>query len=559
MPKGLAFAFSVMQGYNYEVPYEQYLEVSKYYSFFKEQLDNRYFEGLIEKYILNSNHYVAVTMTPSKELGKIKLEEMNKKMLSLKENMTLEERKECVRITNELIEYQNRRDDIEDVRKLPELKLSDIPTKINSIHAEQKDNYIYHNVNTNKIAYMRLYFDLNVLNEEELAYARILSRLFVKVDTKNYSAEALQSHIKTYLGDISFSAIVNAKDKEACVSKMLVSVSALEENVSYIPQILNEIINETVYDLEKIKTILLQMKNREKNSIIENGTGAATIMVRAHLSKEGAITAKMSGINMYNLLVELTENLSDDLIIKLKDISRKIFNKNNMIVSISGDNKTLELLESATKELKLDDSEVVYNLQITYSNDKNDALIIPSGVNYNVKGINLKDLGKELNGHLYVIQHIINYDYLWPEVRVKGGAYGCSLSLSLSNDIIYGSYRDPNVLNTYKVYDDASNYLMNFDATQEEFNSYLIGTVAKVDPPASIYSKIVQSDKNILCGITLERLENLKAEILNTNVTTINSYAPLFKKIAQLSTLYTVGNEEKINEYNQLTEVKKIN
>ena len=559
MPKGLAFAFSIQQSYNYEIPYEVYLESSKYYNFFKEQLDNRYFEEIIEKYILNSNHYVAVTMKPSKEIGKIKLQEMNEKMRSLRENMTLEERVECVRITKELIEYQNRKDDIEDVKKLPELKLSDISVKINPIHAEQKDNYIYHNVSTNKIAYMRLYFDLGVLTADELAYARILSRLFVKLDTTNYTAEALQSHIKTYLGDIGFSAIINAKDKESCINKMLVSVSSLEENISYIPQILNEIINETIYDIDKIKTILLQMKNREKNAIIENGTGAATTMVRAHLSKEGAITAKMSGINMYNLLSELTENVSEELTNKLKDICKKIFNKNNMIVSISGDSETLKLLDEASKELKLANDDVVYNLQISYSNDENDALIIPSGVNYNVKGINLKDLETELNGALYVIQHIINYDYLWPEVRVKGGAYGCGLSLSLSNDILFGSYRDPNVLNTYNVYDEVSKYLEEFDATEEEFNSYLIGTVAKVDPPASIYSKIVQSDKNILCNITLERLEKLKTEILNTDINAIKSYASLFKKIAQLAILYTVGNEEKIREYDRLTHVEKIN
>ena len=563
MPKGLAFAFSIMQSYNYEIPYEDYLESSKYYNFFKEELDNRYFENLIEKYILNSNHYVAVTMTPSKELGKIKQEEMNRKMLSLREKMTLEERRECVKITKELIEYQNRKDDIEDVKKLPELKLSDISVKINPINCEQieKDGvkYIYHNVNTNKIAYARLYFDLNVLTVDELAYARILSRLFVRLDTENYTAEALQSFIKTYLGNISFSPIVNSKDKETYITKMLVSVSSLEENISYIPKILNEIINHTIYDEEKIKTILLQMKNRERSSIIENGTGAATTIVRSHLSKEGAITAKMAGIDMYNLLNKIIENFSVDFINKLKEVSNKIFNRNNMIVSLSGDEKTLELLTTATEELVLNNSDVSYQLSIDYSKNLCDGLIVPSGVNCNVKGVNLKDLGEELNGSLYVIQHILNYDYLWPEVRVKGGAYGCSLSLSISNDIIFGSFSDPNVVNTYQVYDDVATYLEEFDATKEEFNSYLIGTIAKIDPPASIYSKIVKSDKNLLCGITLERLEKLKEEILNTDIKTIRSYAPLFKKIAQLAILYTVGNEEKMNEYNRLVHIEKIN
>ena len=562
MPKGLAFAFSIMQGYNYDIPYENYLETSDYYKFFKENLDNGYFESLIEKYILNSNHYVVVTMNPSKELGKIKDEAMKEKMRSLKENMTLEEINECVKITNDLIAYQNRKDDILDVKKLPELKLSDISTKITPIHTMEEDkdgiHYIYHNVNTNKIAYFRAYFDLGVLTAEELAYARILSRLFVRLDTLNYSADALQSHIKTYLGNIGFSPVVNAKNRDEYIAKMLVTVSSLEENISYIPSILNEIINNTIFDLDKIKTILVQMKNRERSAIIENGTSVATTTVRSSLSKEGALTAKMSGINMYNLLSQLVDNFNGDIIVKLENIIKKIFNKNNLIVSLSGDQKTLDLLTEATKELKLEESVLDNELNISYEKLESDALIIPSGVNCNVKGMNLTDLGKELDGSLYVIQHILNYDYLWPEVRVKGGAYGCSLSLSISNDILFGSFSDPNVANTYNVYDSVATYLEEFNPNIDEFNSYLIGTIAKVDPPASIYSKIATSDKNLLCNITLERLEKVKSEILSTDINTVKSYASLFRKIAQQSILFTVGNENKIREFDKIKVVKKL-
>ena len=562
MPKGLAFAFSVMQGFNYDIPYEELLEASKYYKFFKENINSGYFEGLLKKYILESKHYVMVTMNPSKELRRKKLEEMKEKMLQVKNSMTPEEIKECVRVTKELIAYQEKRDDIEDVKKLPELRLEDIPTTITKTPTVEvfKDGYkfIEHNVSTNKIAYMRLYFDLNGLDVADLPYVRILSRLFVKLDTKNYSVEKLQSHIKTYLGDIVFSPVINAINKEDYIAKMLVGVSSLEENISYIPLILNEVINNSIFDLDKIKTILVQMKNRERSAIIENGTGAATTIVRAKLSKEGALTAKMSGFDMYNFLTDLIDNLDDDFISKLQEISKKVFNKNNLTVSISGDNETLDLLKEATFKLDLEENAIENALKVSYEPSTLDGIIIPSGVNYNVKGVNLKNLGYELNGSLYVVQHIINYDYLWPEVRVKGGAYGCSLSLSISDDIIFGSYRDPNCINTYNVYDNVANYLENFNPTKEEFTSYLIGTIAKIDPPASIYSKICTADKNLMCNISIERLEKLKKEILETSVEDIKAYASLFKKIAQLSILCTVGNEEKISEYDRLENVKKL-
>lgn len=562
MPKGLAFVFGIMQGFNYGIPYNDLLETSQYYKFYKENIDKRYFEGLIEKYILNSNHYVSVTMNPSKELGKIKSQQLNDKMRQLKESMTSEEIKEYVRITEELFAYQNKVDDIEDVKKLPELKLKDISTKIEPIDTNVVENngykIIYHEVNTNKIAYMRAYFDLNVLNIEELAYARILARLFVKLDTKNYTADKLQSYIKTYLGNIGFSPVVNAISKDEYIAKMLVTVSSLEENISYIPSILNEVINNTIYDEDKIKTILVQMKNRERSSIIENGTSAATTIIRSQLSKEGVLTSKMSGLNMYNLLCDLTENFNNDTIVKLQEIAKKIFNKNNLLISLSGDKETLKLLTESTNNLELYDDNNSNNLNVEYIKDDMDALVIPSGVNCNVKGINLTELGYELNGSLYVVQHILNYDYLWPEVRVKGGAYGCSLTLSISGDVVLGSFSDPNVSNTYDVYNRIAEYLEQFNPSEEEFTSYLIGTIAKVDQPASIYSKISTADKNLLCGISVERLEKLKEEILNTTVDKIKSYADLFKKMAKQSIIFTVGNEEKITEFNQFSVIRKL-
>ena len=562
MPKGLIFAFSIMQGYNYGIPYLELLETSDYYKFFKENLENGYFEELIKKYILNCNHYVAVTMNPSKELKLKKLEEMNQKMVEIKKSMSNVEVKKCIETTKELIAYQEKRDDVEDVKKLPDLKLSDIPTTITQTPSRETQHngykFIEHEVSTNKIGYMRLYFDLGGLDVEELVYARILARIFVKLDTKNYTVDKLQSYIKTYLGNIGFSPVVNAINKEEYIAKMLVTVSSLEENISYMPKVLNEVINNSIFDLEKIKTILVQMKNRERSTIIENGTATATTLIRASLSKEGALSAKMSGLNMYNFLTETINNLDEEFILKLKTVSEKIFNKSNLISSISGDSKTLELLRDATYELELSDKDVQPALKVSYQNEAIDALVIPSGVNCNVKGVNLNNLGYKVNGSLYVLQHILNYDYLWPEVRVKGGAYGCSLSLSISDDIIFGSFSDPNVINTYEVYDNTSIYLENFNPTEEEFISYLIGTVAKIDPPASTYSKIAGADKNMLCNLSIERLERLKKEILETRIDDIKSYSSLFKKIAQLSILCTVGNEEKINEYSRLENIKKL-
>ena len=562
MPKGLLFSFSIMQAYNYNLPYETYLDFSTPYKFFKDNLNTRYFEELIEKYILNSDHHISVAMVPSKELGKEKAKAMKEKMESVKNSMSEAEVEECIKTTNNLIEYQNSKDSVEDVNKLPKLHLSDISSKLFFLDTKEdfKEGFkfIKHEFNTNKIAYLRAYFDLNVLDIEEIPYAHLLSLLYVKLDTENYTARQMQNHIKTYLGSMNFSMNFSSKDKEEYVAKIAVRASALEENIKYIPEVINELLNKTVFDLDKIKVILTQYKNRLKNSIIENGREAGSVLLRSLLSKEGVLVSKITGYEMYNFLTDIIDNLNDEFVEKLKCVAKKVFNKNNAIISLSGDNETINKLEEETLSLELEDTEVKYSLNVAIKNSIEDALIISSGVSNNVKGINLKDLGEKANGKLTVVSHILNFDHLWPEVRVKGGAYGCSLSISKCSDLIFSSFSDPNVSNTFAAYDRSSEYLENFNPTKEEFESYIIGAIAKVTTPGSNVVKINLADSNYINNTSKEESEQLLEEILNTTVEDVKSYSKLFKLIGQLAKEFSVGNEEMISKYPRLEKTSKL-
>lgn len=562
-PKGLLYAFSIMNAFNYDFPYEKSLEASEYFKYFKEQLNNGYFESLLKKYILNSSHLALVTLTPSATMQAEKEKAMNEKMALLKANMTNDEIEECVKITGELIAYQNRVDTPEEVSKLPKLMLEDIKTDVfdlpTEVKEENENTYIYHNFNTNKIGYLRLYFDLNVLDISELPYLSLLNNLLCRLDTKKYSALEIQNYIRKNLGSVSFTSASTSNGKEDYTLKEIITLSALKENISYMSNIINEIINNTIFDGEKVKTIMHQIKNRLKNSIISNGMAAASTLARSTLSKEGVINSKMSSVEMYNFICDLLDNFDiNTLEEKLNDIIRKVFSKPNYMVSLSGDLDVTNLLKEEVLKLELSDIEPVHKLNVLIEDNKGDGIVIPSGVNNNIMAINLKDLDEELDGKLYVAQHIINFDYLWPEVRVKGGAYGANFQLSSSLDVLFTSYCDPNVENTYKVYEDTAKYLEDLDVSEEEFNSYLIGTMAKFDAPVSNFVKILIADNNLFRTNTKERRELIKKQALSTSIEDIKAFSKLFKKISQLAKIYTVGNEAKIKEYSRLEKIEKL-
>lgn len=562
-PKGINFNFSVLQSFLYELPYEAFLEYSESCKFFKENIKTGYFENLIKKYILSSKHYASVVLVPSKELEAKQEKEMHEKMAQIKSNLTNEEIDYLVKKTHELRAYQSKIDDYEDVIKLPNLKLKDISTSCEQLptELENKNGYqlIKHNFNTNKIGYAIYSFNMNVLSLDEIPYLSILTRLYRKLNTKNYTAVEIQNYINKYLGSLSFSNSVLSIDKDNIFGKTTIVCSALDSNVSYMSHMINELINNTIFDEENVKMVLIQMQSNFKNSISENSVDIAIGALRSTLCKEGVVAAKLRGLDFYEFICDLLNNFDfDALKEKLINISHRLFNRNNMIASISGDEEVLALLEEEIYKLELSDEEVTNNLCIHTKDNIGDALVIASGVSSNAMGINLKDLNIEMNGTMHIILHILNYDYLWPLVRVKGGAYGCYVSVANSGDLTIASYCDPNVSNTYQVYENIANYLENLEATEEEFLTYQIGTMAKFDQPVSNSVKIVKEDNRIFSKITLEDRIKIKKEILNTTLEDVKGYAKVFRQLAQLGKIFTVGNETKIKEYNRLADIKKL-
>lgn len=552
MPKGLLFAFPVMQAFNYNLPLEHGLEYSEIYDKLKSLIDEGYFENLIKKYFLNSKHKTLITMAPSKTLGQEKEQLMEEKMKKIKASLSEKEINALVSQTKKLIKYQSKEDTLEELKTLPKLKISDLSNEVEFLDTIYKDfdgiKVLEHQVNTNGIAYLKMYFEAQTLNLEELPYLKILSRLYAELDTKNYKANDLQTIIKANLGSFDYALLIGGKEKNDLCFKLGFYASSLEENISYLSKVFNEVIYNTIYDHEKIKVILNQEKNSLRNQIIEAGNQVASIEVSSKMSKSGMATSLLSGYKMYQFVSQLLDNYDEASVEKhFQNITKKIFNKHNLVISLSSDDKIIKELEEEIKNFKLEQKEYKLLDVIKISKEKMDGIIIPSLVNYDALGVNLSDLGYENSGKLMVLNHILRYDYLWNQIRVKGGAYGARINLNPNADLIFSTYRDPNVKRSYKIFKDTFKYLNKLNITQDEFESYLIGAVGASSTPSSTNSLIRFVDSNILVGTTKEELERRKQEMIDTTFADIKALSKLFEKI-NLKNIFTVGNENKIKE-----------
>lgn len=562
MPKGVIFALNLMQAFNYDVSLDSALIADKYFKEFKNHLNDDYFEKLIEKYFINSNHYVIVTLNPSSTLEAENEKHFKEKMANIKGSMTNDEIENLIKQTSDLIEYQSSVDTVENLRKLPALDVSDIDLDVNKLNTkvlkEENVTNIIHEFNTNGIGYLNVYFDLKSLTEDEFNYAAVLPSLLIALDTKNYKASELQNFIKTYLGGINFNISISSNKNGNYNAYLKLQSSALDENINYISKAINEIILNTIYDEKKVSVILNQVKNNVKENIIQNGMYIAMIEAQAVDVKSAKLRSNLIGKKRYEFLNQAITNVVD-FISNLENVIKRVFNKNNMLVSFSGSKETIKALKKEVSLFELESKENVQALDVCLNSKIKRALVIPSEVSYNAKTFNLKESNFEYDGALQILAHIVRYDYLWNKVRVLGGAYGCTMQVSnVTKEITLGSFRDPNCKNTYDVYDNLVKYLTDFNPSKEEFNSYLIGAIGAYDQPASNSVLINNADSNFICGITDEDRVKTKKEMINTTVDKIKSYAKLFELFATNGSCYTIGNQNAIEAAHIFDEIKEL-
>jgi len=563
MPKGIIFSMQIIGDFLYGNDLITHLEYNKYFTKFKEELNNNYFENLLDKYILKSVHNCLVVINPSKTLGKTKEENMKKLMKDIKSKMSDKEIDDLVNQTKELIEFQNKKDTEDELKCLPTLELSDVSLDTNMLDSftdEINDiKGIKHKVNTNGIGYLSLYFDLSSLTYDELKYASLLTLIYQSVPTRSYSVIELSNETKTYLGDLNFGISTASISKDNAKVYFTVSASSLKENTSYISKLINEIINHSNITLKETKQILNQALIAIKQGIITGGMRAAIEESRGIYSAEASYSLEIgSGVRKYYFLNDLMKDFNiDDLKAKLENIINKIFRKDNLMYSISGYDEELNLLRDEVSKLELKDESYDDLLKPVYGEADLRCLVIPSGVSYNSMSNNINNLGYEFNGKLSILTHIIRLEYFWNQIRVKGGAYGSSLSISKNGDISMGSYRDPNCSLTYDAFTKIPLFLEYFDPSEDEFKNYIIGAIGQFDQPESTPSQIKSSDQAYLCHITKKDRTEFKKEAIKTTILDIRNYKDLFIKFNENSNIYSIGNETKLKEF-RFNETNKL-
>ena len=563
-PKGLIYYLNAMDSWLYGGDPLMHIKYEKTLQKIKESLTTNYFEELIDKYILNNTHASLLTLKPEKGLAHREEIELQEKLANYKASLTENEVEELVKETKDLLLRQNTPDSQEALETIPMLSLSDIDKNVEDLPVQEINHdgiqILHHNTFTSNIAYLNFMFYAKCVEEEDIPYFSLLGSLLGKVDTKNYSYKDLAKKILMDTGDLYFKNDVYSNDKD--INKyypfLEARIKVMDDKVSNSLDIVSEIIENSLYeDKNRIREIIREIISRIEMSFIDRGHQVAISRLISYFSPISYYSDKINGYNYYRFLKEIESNFDnciDEVKSKLYKIQKMIFNKANLTVTITGEDKELNILKSnLNKIVPILSTDQLQNKEYSFVEErKNEGLLTPSNVQFVAKGYNFRKLGYNYSGNMLVLQTILGYDYLWNKVRVQGGAYGGFANLARSGNMAFASYRDPNLKETLNIYDKAYEFVENVKISNRDMTKYIIGTISNLDMPLTPFMKGEKAINMYIRGITKEDRQKERNEVLSTTNSDINSYSKLIEDVMKENYIAVVGNDKKIKDNKDL-------
>ncbi len=573
-PKGLLYGIQCLDSWLYDdmQPF-MHLEASETYRFLKEQVKTDYFEQLIQTYLLDNPHASVVVIEPEKGLNAKKEEQLAKKLAAYKESLSKEEIQQLIADTKHLKQYQEEPSPREDLEKIPMLCREDMKREAAPLINQEREvdgvTVIHHSMFSNGIAYLRFLFDIRDFAVEDIPYVGLLKYVLGYVDTEHYGYAELSNEINIHTGGIgcSFGVYPHMSGEEQMKVMFEVKTKVLMEELPEAGKLITEMIKTSVLSDEKrLLEILGQLKSRLQASLSSVAHSVASMRAMSYFSRAAYYQDAVGGILFEQKIADLAEHFEEkkaDLIAKLEELTRRIFTPERMSVSVVCEEKDFEAVGREIGQLKQElypsEGSTVRNLPPLVLEQKNEGFTDASKVQYVARTGNFKRHGFEYNGALRILKVIMGYDYLWINIRVKGGAYGCMNSYMRNGDTYFVSYRDPNLEKTNEIYDGIPEYLENFTADERDMTKYIIGTVSDLDTPLNPNAKGARSMTALLQGITQEDLQRERDEVIGATEKDIRALKDMIASVLEEHNLCVIGNEEKLNEQKELfTELKNI-
>lgn len=558
-PKGLLYGLQCMESWLFDdrEPF-MHLECLDTLRFLRDQIGTGYFEGLVQKYLLDNAHGAIVVVSPKKGQNGRSEQMLRERLDAYKKSLSQEELQELIEQTRRLHQYQEEPSSEEDLKKIPMLERSDIRKEAlpftNVLERVGEIPLVRHEVASNGIDYITLMFDVADVLQEEVPYLGLLRSVLGYVDTAEHDYAGLANAINIYTGGITsgISAYPNVKEPGVLDVRYEVRVKVLHSQLAEAMKLVHEILTTSkLDDAKRLGEIIAQVKSRLQVSLSSSGNSVAALRALSYQSHYAFYQDATSGIAYYQLIYELDERIKSEpeaVAAKLREIIDRIFVRARLLVSFTA---TEEAYREAQPTLlsylgRLAEGEVAKGAAQLVLEKKNEGFTDASQIQYVARAGNFRSHGFAYTGLLKILKVIMNYDYLWTNVRVVGGAYGCMNTFLRTGESYFVSYRDPNLSHTNEVYEGIPEYVRCLEADERDMTKYIIGTFGALDTPLNPEAKGSRSMAAYLEKLTCEDIQKERDEILSATVEDIRALSGLVQSVLDDGCLCVIGNESAV-------------
>ncbi len=542
------------------------LSFNKELAAIRSRLDQKYFERLIEKVLLNNPHVCTVVLEPQPGLEKQLATELEGRLAEIKAKMSPDEIAAIVKQTKELIAYQQRQDDPEALKTIPLLEIADIEKKQEDLplktSALAEIPLLYFDTFTKGIVYLDLHFDASAVDQELIPYVQLYSELVGMMSTAAFAYGDLENQVNLHTGGIftNLNALAVKRSDEQMKPYFLMRGKAMPEKIDRLLDLMKEqLLNSKWDDQARLKEVLLRTKAQFEQSLTRNGLGIAMRRLGSYMSNRGAYQDLTSGFGFYQFLCDISREPDLKMIAaKLRAVQAAIINQGGLQVGVTCQDEQLQVVKKALPAMlaALPRHEFKAAAYRFAKEPLNEGFQDASKVQYVIKGHDYKKLGFHYSGKMEVLRQLLSTVYLQNTIRVQGGAYGGFAIMNNTGFLAFASYRDPNLKKTVENYMGASRFLSELALDERDLRRLIIGTISDWDRPLNPSQKGLAAVQQYLMGDTLAMLQKERDEILGTTVDDLKGFAEMVEKVMAQNVLCVVGNEKKIEDQKEL--FKKI-
>ena len=540
------------------------LKYGPVYEELRGELDGSYFEDLLRELVLVNDHMALVELLPVDAAEGAESAEAAE-LAAKRDAMTDAELTNVVERTAALRAAQEAEDTPEAKATLPRLRVSDIgearPEPPLVVDTTAPIPCLRHGIPTNRLAYAMQYFDLSRVAFEDLPYVTLLCRLLKQLPTREHSAEELDNLLAGKLGFLSFTTeVMTQPDVDGVRPYLLVSAGALSEKIDALASLPREVWSSTLLadaDADRVRDVLTQIRIGLEQGFINNGHSAALGRAMSYGSPSAVVREQLSGVDFYLFLRDLLEHFDerlDGLRAKLAELAGRIFVADGCMASFTGSDEDFDAYWDAAGDLGLGAGDGAgagrVTLVVPEPRDRHEAFVIPSDICFAARACDPRRLGIDVTGAWAVAANALSYDYLWNEIRVKGGAYGCGFRAAGERQTAFYTYRDPAIDPSIERVERAGAWLGSFEPDEAAFEGFIVSCVSGMDAPVKPYALTKRRNTTYLAGLDPHAREERRAQMLTATPAELRSLGADVTRIAAESPTCVFGGRDVIAKSN---------